>query len=144
MINKHFALGFVAGALATAAVVAIKELADYVNSGKAKADVEQAVAGELATVAARFDAATMYNENGDLQEDLRKALARAIWLHVTTHDLSERDSRKHFEFIDEIEDPAVRNVLIGLTKSVIGRHYNDVRADGGVIISIEHFYNALV
>ena len=124
MNMKDFAYGVVTGVAAVGVSVGIVKMYNWISSGEAAEDIKEVggavVYTHFATTANKLTMEKLYDEEGRFDAGLRHAMANALTFYAMTEDLDVRDNRKHLDFIDRVEDTAMRAVIAKEAKRILG------------------------
>jgi len=144
MNMKDFTIGVATGIALTGAGVAAVKMYNWIVSGEAVEDVKEAAGAvvykSFAMVANGLTMETLYDSEGRIDKGLREALAVALAYYATVEDLDQRENRKHLDFIDRIDDIALRAVVAKEAKRILNVAYAAKQEDE--TLELNHTYFA--
>lgn len=127
MNMKDFSIGVATGIAAVGVSIGAVKMYNWIVSGEAAEDIKEAggtvVYKSFAASANNLTMESLYEADGRFNKTLRETLAISLAYYAMTEDLDVRDTRKHLDFIDLVDDTAMRAVIAKEAKRILGLAY---------------------
>lgn len=124
MNMKDFSIGVATGIAAVGVSIGAAKMYNWIVSGEAAEDIKEAggtvVYKSFAASANNLTMESLYEADGRFNKTLRETLAISLAYYAMTEDLDVRDTRKHLDFIDLVDDTAMRAVIAKEAKRILG------------------------
>jgi len=143
MNMKDFSIGVVTGIAAVGVSVGAVKMYNWIVSGEAADDIKEAggavVYKAFAASANNLTMESLYEADGRFNKTLRETLAISLAYYAMTEDLDVRDTRKHLDFIDLVDDTAMRAVIAKEAKRILGLAFVAKQEDPNLDLDRKYF-----